>query len=303
MPFGLPSPDWSVEGPTWPCAEHSRFIEARHHRWHVQRWGQGPQVLLLHGTAASTHSFADVASKLAAGFEVILLDLPRHGFTRSAVSRAPTPGRVAQDILDLLHLEDMRPDIIVGHSAGSVVAVELARLSAPRRLVSINGAFEPFAGSAGLAASFLARALTFNPLAAIAFSQAARNQKRVQLLVEQTGSQLGADKVSYYQRLLRYPGHVSGALAMMASWELDGMRRKIEELGIAMDVLVGTGDEAVSPEVSASLAEAFSHVTLTRLEGLGHLAHEEDPRGIAAHIRAAAERAGVRPAPGQGPSA
>ena len=60
-------------------------------RWHVQMMGTGPQVLLLHGAGAATHSWRDVAPLLARDFTVIAPDLPGHGFTDTPRGRRLIP--------------------------------------------------------------------------------------------------------------------------------------------------------------------------------------------------------------------
>ena len=49
--------------------------------WNVVEAGQGPVVLLVHGTAASVHSWRDVIPLLATTHRVIAMDLPGHGGT------------------------------------------------------------------------------------------------------------------------------------------------------------------------------------------------------------------------------
>jgi magnesium chelatase accessory protein len=60
--------DWAKDGADWPNREASRFVDAAGMRWHVQVMGQGPVLLLLHGTGASTHSWRDVMPLLRAPF-------------------------------------------------------------------------------------------------------------------------------------------------------------------------------------------------------------------------------------------
>lgn len=82
------SPDWNVEGRDWPNRGSSRFVEAGGLRWHVQVMGEGPALLLLHGTGAATHSWRDIAPLLAKTHTVVAMDLPGHGFT--AMPARPT---------------------------------------------------------------------------------------------------------------------------------------------------------------------------------------------------------------------
>ncbi|NBQ74895.1 MAG: alpha/beta hydrolase, partial [Acetobacteraceae bacterium] len=59
------TPSWEKDGRDWPNRTASRFVEAGGLNWHVQLMGQGPCLLLLHGTAAATHSWRDLAPLLA----------------------------------------------------------------------------------------------------------------------------------------------------------------------------------------------------------------------------------------------
>ncbi|OZA31359.1 MAG: alpha/beta hydrolase, partial [Novosphingobium sp. 17-62-9] len=70
----MSGPRWDVEGRNWPNRSASRFIETPGLKWHVQIAGEGPVVLLLHGTGAATHSWRDVLPLLAQGFTVIAPD-------------------------------------------------------------------------------------------------------------------------------------------------------------------------------------------------------------------------------------
>ena len=92
----------------------------------MQRAGKGEHVLLLHGTGASTHSWAVLFPLLAARFDTLAVDLPGHGFTQSFRRLdSALPGMV-HALKVLLAAENFRPALIVGHSAGAAIAVRLA---------------------------------------------------------------------------------------------------------------------------------------------------------------------------------
>ena len=46
---------WSRDGGDWPNREASAFVEAAGIRWHVQRMGEGPTLLLLVQNLASAN--------------------------------------------------------------------------------------------------------------------------------------------------------------------------------------------------------------------------------------------------------
>lgn len=100
----------------WPLRQASRFIEIANVRWHVQVLGEGPVVLLLHGTGASTHSLADLAIALSDNFTCLLVDLPGHGFTSPLEEREHLLPAMARAVNALCHKLDIVPSYIIGHS-------------------------------------------------------------------------------------------------------------------------------------------------------------------------------------------
>ena len=110
----------------WPDRGYSSFHTVGAVRWHVQQQGDGPTVLLLHGTGGSTHSWAACTASLARRYRVVAIDLPGHGFTQAAdrAAGAPLPfglAEMATAVAALLRHLDARPRFAVGHSAGMPV--------------------------------------------------------------------------------------------------------------------------------------------------------------------------------------
>ncbi len=78
----------------WPHADCSRFVDTGDVRWHVQEMGQGPTLLLLHGTGAFLHSWSELMTLLAQSHHVIAVDLPGQG---GFLARADTVCFIAGD--------------------------------------------------------------------------------------------------------------------------------------------------------------------------------------------------------------
>jgi magnesium chelatase accessory protein len=274
-------PDWSVEGRDWPNREASRFVEAAGTTWHVQRFGAGPPLFLLHGTGAATHSWRGLAPLLARRFELIAPDLPGHGFTDPLKpGRSTLPG-MAEALAALLGVLDVRPALAVGHSAGAAILARMTLDGAidPAGLVSLNGALTPFRGIAGQVFPPLARLLVWNPILPRLFAWGA-GPASVERLVADTGSRLDATGLDLYGRLLRHPEHVAGALAMMAHWDLRPLERDWSRLPVPLLLVVGAKDKAVSPEEAFKVRTLVPEARVVTLPGLGHLAHEEKPEAV-----------------------
>ncbi|MCH2082546.1 MAG: alpha/beta hydrolase [Saprospiraceae bacterium] len=60
---------------------NSQFIDVMDMNVHYRINGQGPTLLLVHGTAASLHTWEDWTSQLEKDFQVISLDIPAYGLT------------------------------------------------------------------------------------------------------------------------------------------------------------------------------------------------------------------------------
>lgn len=278
--------DWTRDGHDWPNRTHSRFGQAGGYRWHLQRAGKGPGLLLLHGTGASTHSWAGLFPKLSRSFEVLAIDLPGHGFTAPLGRLDPSLCGMADAVRALLSAEDFQPAGIIGHSAGAAIAVVLSTEldRAPREVIAINGALKPFSGAAAFFAPAMAKALAINPFVARALARSGRDPARVAKVIEGTGSSSGPEYLKFYSRLFGNAGHVAGTLSMMANWNVAGILSPFARAGLHLHQIVGENDRAVPPAHAEEIARRYRNVTTVHLSGLGHLAHEEDPSRVATEI-------------------
>ena len=277
--------DWQTDGADWPNRQASRFVTAAGLRWHVQVMGEGPPLLLLHGTGASTHSWRDVIPKLAAHFTVIAPDLPGHAFSNPAAKESLSlPGMAAAVALLLRELQ-LSPVRAVGHSAGAAILVRMAveRLFAPADIISFNGAYFPVSGAAGLFFSPLAKAMAGASLLQKMFARMA-DRKAVERLLRDTGSVIDEEGIALYQRLFSNEGHVAGTLGMMAAWDLHWVPQDLRNLPLPLSLVRALKDRTISPADAEKAAKLTSRATVIDLPGLGHLAHEEDPSRAAAII-------------------
>jgi magnesium chelatase accessory protein len=296
----MPDLVWSRDGGDWPNRAASRFVEAAGLRWHVQRMGEGPPLLLIHGTGAATHSWRGSMPFLAEHFAVIAPDLPGHGFTQSpSPQRLSLPG-MASDVGQLVRALDVKPEIAVGHSAGAAI---LARMCldgriAPRLLVSLNGAFMPFGGVANHLLSPLAKLLVMNPFVPRLFAWQASTAGAVERLIQNTGSTIDAPGIALYRKLVSSPAHVAAALRMMANWRLEPLLHDLPRLTTPLVLVAAANDRSISPDITRQLREIVSQAAIELVPGLGHLAHEEQPQLIADLImRYAAQTAGAGQTP------
>jgi magnesium chelatase accessory protein len=286
--------DWNREGRIWPHREASAFVPSGGATWHVQRMGPpgAPQVLLLHGTGASVHSWRDVMPRLAEHHDVIAIDLPRHAFTSGHSVEDTALARMADKVAGLVADLGLDPALVAGHSAGTALAIQLALehgYGGP--IVGLNSALRPFPGPAAQVFPALAKALFVNPLVPRIFSATTTlpgEAKR--FLKRSTGSRIDETGLACYSALLRNPRHAKGALAMMANWDLPRLRPRLGSVENPVLLVHSDKDAAIPLDWTREAAGWLPNATLKVMEGLGHLAHEEEPDRAAALIRDFAAR-------------
>jgi len=276
-------PIWERDGRDWPNRQSSEFVEAGGLTWHVQRKGQGPCLLLLHGTAASTHSWRDLAPILAPHFTLIAPDLPGQGFTTCLPQARVSLAGFSEALHALLQQLQVSPDLVLGHSAGAAIALRMALDGkiAPRAIFSLNGALLPLGDEHAAFFTRAARVMVGLPFVSKLCAWRASKQEVAAKLLRDTGSDIGPRGVELYTRLFSYPGHIRAALMMMAQWELRPLLRDLPRLAPALFLMVGSRDRAVPPMQARRIQAIRPAARVITLEGLGHLAHEEAPQRVA----------------------
>jgi len=283
---------WDREGRIWPHREASRFLELSGVTWHIQEMGGGagstdkPKALLLHGTGASVHSWRALMPMLAKDYAVTAMDLPRHGFTRGHPPEAMSLPSMAYEIAQLNAHLGRTPDIVIGHSAGAALAMQLALdhgLDAP--IVGLNSALRPFPGPAAQIFPAVAKLLFVNPFVPRVFSRMATfNGEAERFLYRSTGSRIDAEGLACYETLLANSRHTKGALAMMANWDLPTLKTRMHAITNPILMVHSDRDSAIPLDWAR---EAHGNLPTSELEvltGLGHLAHEEAPDKVYAAI-------------------
>lgn len=269
---------------TWPNAEASQFVSAAGITWHVQRMGQGPVLLLLHGTGAASHSFRDMAPLLARHFTVVVPDLPGHGFSEAPQRARLALDAMAHDLTALLRALDLVPAMVAGHSAGLAVLLRMCLDGgiAPHTVVGLNGAVLPFEGLSGQILLPLARLMAASDQVPRLIARFARRPGFVERLIDNTGSKLDPRGIELYRRLTSDAAHVGASIRMMANWRLPPLVRDLPRLRARLVLIAGERDRTIPSRDAGRVSAMVAGAQVVTLPGLGHLAHEEKPDEIAA---------------------
>jgi len=277
-------PVWERDGIDWPNRELSRFVDAGGLTWHVQEGGDGPGLLLVHGTGSATHSWLGLLPLLATRFRVLAMDLPGHGFTAVPAPRRLSLSGMAEGIGALCRELALAPEVAVGQSAGAAIAARMCLdgLIEPKALVSLSGALLPLRGLPATWFKPAARLTARGAWLPRFFAAGARRDPRsIDRMVASTGSRLPPEQVARYRMLISHPGHLSAALNMMANWDLEPLRRDLPALRPHLILAAFDNDKTVPPSEAERVKALLPSAELRRFDRLGHLAHEEDPDTVA----------------------
>jgi len=282
-----PGMSWAAHQHRWPHAQHSRFVQAGGIQWHVQSMGQGPCLLLLHGTGSGSFSWRSLMPALAPHFTVVAPDLPGHAFTSRGPEGALSLPGMGEGLRALMLQLGLTPQVLVGHSAGAAIAAQMVleySSMARSTLIGLNPAWLPLPGIAHGLFGPAAQLAALNPLSAWATAKLAAKPGTVAQWLARTGSRLDEQGLDLYTRALSDSGHVHGVLSMMAAWRLKPLSERLHQLQGPVCMAIGANDQTVQPALAETACQLVPQIRKSVHAGLGHLAHEQDPVGTAQQI-------------------
>lgn len=301
------APDPEAEGLTVPGDVAHRVVEVDDGgQIHVVERGRGPALVLLHGFMLSGAAWANQLRDLADEFRVIAVDLRGHGqsvpgtagfavtpeqagdvtgragvATESGHEESPAIRRMAMDVEQVLEVMGVEHAVVVGHSMGGMVAMQLIHDLAPadvrRRiagLVLVSTTAGPFSRVPG----FTALAHVAAPASARAVGWADRFGARLapsqDLRWWLTRLGFGADppaaQVQFVEGLhLATPA--STLTALLPSLARFDLSRSIGSTDVPVLILVGSHDHLTPPRHAWRTAGALPRAEVVELPRCGHM--------------------------------
>lgn len=239
---------------------------------YVECDGAGLPLLLLHGFTDSSRSFSLIAPELA-GRRLIIADLPGHGGSAPGDgdwTPADLAGRMSAFIASL----DAEPAVLVGHSLGSMVALELAANNP-----------KSFAGLALLAASLRPGLADDHPV--VTGVNALRDPIDPHGPFFALWHHCHADvPKTFLARLAEEAAAMPAHRWRAILHALRGCDLSKQASRIDMPVLIisGAHDDLFGRPHHEALAAAFPDAAALRLEDCGHNPHWDAPKRVAAAI-------------------
>jgi len=264
---------------------HGRFVEADGVLTAYREWGSsGSPILLIGGLLEPSFVWDGVGPLLArAGHRVYALDLDGFGYSQR---RGPwTLAEWTEQAQGFMRALEIREPVVVGHSLGAAVAVDLARHRSASRAVLLDGDALRTGGPPRL----LGEILSHLPLATSAVRLSTDWDWPVEeILAPVYGPQhpkIDHQLVALWTGQLRADGAGHALTKLIGNGVQGFSRTQLKTLRIAATVVWGSSD-GVDP-VSAGRETAHDlDARFILIPGAGHLALLTDPGAVARSIEA-----------------
>lgn len=277
-----------------------QFVEVEGLRLHAVVAGEGPDLVLIHGSGANVRDYTfSLMDQLTDRYRVLVFDRPGLGHS----DRQPRGAETIQDQARVLRLAAAelgaeRP-IVLGQSYGGAVALAWA-LDAPEAaaaVVSVAGPSHPWTTPLDplyrVNSSWLGSAVVV-PLITAFVSQdrvdtALRGIFRPQPVPDGYSDYIGAP-LALQRKALR-------ATAMQRAGLLDeitALAPRYASLAVPLEIVHGAADTTVSHKIHAEqMVRDTAQARLTVLDGIGHVPQHVAQDAVIAAIDRAAGRAGL----------
>lgn len=268
------------------------FLSVDGVRVHYLDRGRGEPIVLLHGNAVRLQDFvaSGLIDRLAERYRVIAFDRPGFGYSERPRDRLWTADAQAAHLQKALSQLGIEQPIVIGHSWGTLVALELAlrENTDVKRLILVSGYYYPTAR--------LDVALAAPPAIPIVGDVMRYTVSAVfaRMLIGKTVKAMFAPQpvppnflpILVREMLVR-PGQI-GANSEDAAFMIPGaasLSKRYHELTIPVAIFAGEADKVVDPEAHARRLHAeLSNSELHLIPGLGHMLHYAVPEQLVAAL-------------------
>jgi pimeloyl-ACP methyl ester carboxylesterase len=239
-----------------------------------------PCIVFIHG-AQHDHSVWILQSRFFAhhGYSVLAFDLPGHG--RSVGPALATVEAMAESLAHALQPLETTRFILVGHSMGSLIALELARHLEQRVVgIALCGTAFPMRVS-----DQLLGATRDDPAAAMAMINVWSHRPSIAAFAARPGNpgpgfSIFWENLRLMQRIERTNGRSVLATDFAACNAYAGGIDAIKALQCPVLFVLGAADSMTVPKFARGLIEAATRGRVVQLADTGHAMMAENPEGV-----------------------
>lgn len=269
-----------------------RIVTVEGRRVHALTLGEGPDLVMIHGSSGQLRDLLPLARRLASRFRVTAFDRPGLGFSDAIGAEGVSPAGQARHLAQAAAALGIVAPLVLGQSYGGTVALawglEVQGPQAARGLVLVSAPSLPWEGQLDwwyqLTATRLGRALAV-PLASALVTEAYVERMMPGLFAPSAAPEGYSDRIGAVLALA--PGalgvnadQVNGLLPHVAA-----MRGAYPRLSLPIEMVHGAHDPIVPLDLhSRPLAALLPQARLTVLEDAGHMPHHTHVEAVEAAV-------------------
>ena len=253
--------------------------------------GQGPLIVLVHGSPGTSRAWQPVAERLATRFRVITPNLPGYGGTTPRPGDGPGDSSYAAGLIEALTAEVGPPVVLGGHSYGGAVALitTLRGRVTPRALALFEPVAVPVLAAVGDAEAFAAAQALFEGYCT-AFEGGDPEAARIMVDYWFGAGALDQMPAPIREYLIAHTGHNVGDVraTLRDPYSVAALR------GLSMPVLCVHGSRSVAMMVKIveAIASHAPRGIIRKLEKANHAMTTTHPDAVAALIAELADGSG-----------
>lgn len=270
----------------------SRYVELPGGvRMHYRDEGNsnGPTLLLVHGFAASLHTWTQWTERLGSEYRVVTLDLPGHGLTRAPAGYRGSIEDFRDAVAAFANAQNLNRFMLAGSSMGGHVAWEYA-LAHPEQveaLILVDSAgwreTSPDASQQGPLVFQLLRNPVTRPFLRDLDTTRLTRMGLISAFPKKS-ELVDSAMVSRYVDLSRAPGHRDIIMNLMTAAPPAASNERLAALAMPVLILHGSQDNLVPLAHAQLFKDAIPQAELAIYDGVGHVPQEEIPHESAATV-------------------
>ncbi len=265
--------------------ENSEFLELDGMQVHYRINGDGAEtVVLLHGTAASLHTWEGWTKVLEKNYRVVSFDLPAFGITGPEPNGIYTRERYLKFIDDVLIELGVDSCYMAGNSFGGYMAwsFTVANPEKVKKLAILNSSGYP-RGDQPTPISFRLQKMEWLKPIVTKITPRSLVRKSVKM-VYYDDSKATEDKVERYHEMLLREGNRAGLMGKSLQVKYDYVD-EIKEIQCPTLIMWGDDDQLVNADAAPRFHADIPNSELLIYENMGHVPMEEIPeRSVADFI-------------------
>ena len=277
--------NWAPDRPVAALAPRwaqppSTFVEIAGMNVHLR--DEGPRddaapIVLLHGTAASLHTWQGWVEALKERRRVIRFDLPGFGLTGPSPDGDYSIENYVRFVAAILDKLDVKRCVLGGNSFGGYVAwlTALAEPQRVERLILVDAGGYPIAATAAPLGFRIAQLPVFNRLFETTLPRGLV-ESSVRAVYGDPGK-VTPELVDLYYEIALREGNRRALAQRFAQARPGEFAGRIPELKLPTLILWGGRDGVIPPEAAARFHRDIAGSRLVIFDELGHVPHEEDP--------------------------